>query len=63
MGLLMLKNTPVVSGHDHKAPAETFSKCQLKANVPIFQSAQQASDKDEQPMMMSKFKNHDVYMV
>ena len=36
----MLKNTSVVSGHDHKAPAETFFKYQLKANLPKFQSAQ-----------------------
>ena len=40
MGLLLLKTTPVVSSHDHKAPAESFFKCQLKANIPIFQSAQ-----------------------
>ena len=62
MGLLMLKTTPVVSGHGHKAPAETFFKHQLKANVPIFWSAQRASehDKDEQPMMMSKLRNHNA---
>ena len=62
MGLLMLKTTLVVSGHDHKAPAETFFKHQLKANVPIFGSTQQASDhnRDEQPMMTSKFRNHDA---
>ena len=40
MGFLMLQTTPVVSGHDHKVPAEVFFNCQLKANVPIFQSAQ-----------------------
>ena len=62
MGLLMLKTTPVVSGHDHKAPAETFFKCQLKANIPIFWSAQWASDhnRDEQPIMTPKFRNHDA---
>ena len=36
MGLLMLETTPIVSGHDQKAPAGTFFRCQLKANVPIF---------------------------
>ena len=40
MGLLLLKTTPVVSGHDQKCPAESFCKCKLKANLPIFWSAQ-----------------------
>ena len=49
MGLLMLKTTLVVSGHDHKAPVEVFFNHQLKANVPIFRSAQRDSicDRDE----------------
>ena len=51
MGHLMLKTTPVISGHDHKAPAET-----------IFRPSQWTSDhnRDEHPMMMSKFRNHDT---
>ena len=36
---LLMKTTPVVSSHDQKATAESFFNCQLKANVPIFQSA------------------------
>ena len=60
MGLLLMKTTPVVSGHDHKAPAESFFKHQLKANVPIFWSVQWANDHDrDEWMMMSKFRNHD----
>ena len=62
MGVLMLKTTPVVGCHDHKAPSEVFFKHQLKANVPISRLAQRASvhDAHEQPMMTSKFRNHDA---
>ena len=63
MGLLLLKTTPVVSGHDQKSPVESFFKHQLKANVTIFQSAQQTSisDHNRDEPMMSKLRNCNVY--
>ena len=59
MGFLLLKTTPVVSGHDQKAPAESFFNRQCKANLPIFKTS--ASNHDiREPIMMSKYKNHDL---
>ena len=60
MGLLLLKTTPMVSGHDQRAPCNVFFQCQLKANLPIFRSAKKTSvsDHENMPVMMSKFKNH-----
>ena len=46
MGLLLLKTTPMVSGHNQKGPSESFFNRQLKANLPIFRSAQGTSVND-----------------
>ena len=62
MGLLLLNTTPVVSGHDHKAPCEVFFQCQLKTNLLIFISAKRTSVSNCEitPVMTSKYKNHDL---